>query len=66
MVYNFFDRKTSVEQLKMVISQKKKKKSEELRKPIIKKFEKSKVHLLQTIFGCRFSRYANELQLPML
>ena len=51
MVYNFFDRKTSVEQLKMVISQKKKKKkkkkkSEELRKPIIKKFEKSKVHLL--------------------
>ena len=26
MVYNFFDRKTSVEQLKMVISQKKKKK----------------------------------------
>ena len=68
MVYNFFDRKTSVEQLKMVISQKKKKKKkiEELRKPIIKKFEKSKVHLLQTIFGCRFSRYANELQLPML
>ena len=56
MVYNFFDRKTSVEQLKMAISQKKKKKkkktttttkkSEELRKPIIKKFEKSKVHLL--------------------
>ena len=47
MVYNFFDRKTSVEQLKMVISQKKKKKkSEELRKPIIEKFEKSKVHLL--------------------
>ena len=26
MVYNFFDRKTSVEQLKMAISQKKKKK----------------------------------------
>ena len=55
MVYNFFDRKTSVEQLKMAISQKKNKKkktttttkkSEELRKPIIKNFEKSKVHLL--------------------
>ena len=31
MVYNFFDRKTSVEQLKMVISQKKKKKKKKKR-----------------------------------
>ena len=56
MVYNFFYIKTSVEHLKIEISKKKKKKktttttttkkSEELRKPIIKKFEKSKVHLL--------------------
>ena len=32
MVYNFFDRKTSVEQLKMVISQKKKKKKKKKKK----------------------------------
>ena len=31
MVYNFFDRKTSVEQLKMVISQKKKKKKKRVK-----------------------------------
>ena len=31
MVYNFFDRKTSVENLKMVIYQKKKKKKKEWR-----------------------------------
>ena len=30
MVYNFFDRKTSVEQLKMVISPKKKKKKKKI------------------------------------
>ena len=41
MVYNFFDRKTSVEQLKMVISQKKKKKKKKRVKNYVNQLSKN-------------------------
>ena len=41
MVYNFFDRKTSVEQLKMVISPKKKKKKKKRVKNYVNQLSKN-------------------------
>ena len=58
MVYKFFDKKTSGGTVKNEnISNKEL--ATELHKPIIRKFEKRKVHspLIDNIWWCRFSRY---------
>ena len=58
MEYTTFDKKTSGSGVKNKnISNKEF--AEELHEPIIRKFDRRKYnHLLQTIFGCRFTRYA--------
>ena len=55
MVYNFFDKKASGGAIKNEIMSNKEL-AEELHKPIIRKFEKKKVH--SVIFGCWFCRNA--------
>ena len=58
VVYNCFEKKTSSKDIKNEnISNKES--AEELHKPIIRKFGKRNyTHLLKTLIGCRFSRYA--------
>ena len=51
MVYNFFDRKTSVEQLKMVISQKKKKRVKNYVNQLSKNLRKVKYTFYRQFLG---------------
>ena len=63
IVYNFFDKKSSGEIVKNEnISNKEL--TEELQKPIIKKFKKkSTITFRRQYLGCRSSRYANDKQI---
>ena len=64
-VYNFLIKRLLLQNTKTGINSENKELAEELHKPIIKKFEKGKVHssFIDNILGCWSSRYAATKQI---